>query len=113
MMLLTGANSATGLRSTPCRYIFMDEVDAFPADVDGEGDPVSLAEKRATTFARRKILLTSTPTVKDFSRIEAEYLRSDQRRFYVPCPKCGVKEWLKWAQLKWQNNDPNTAQYEC
>ena len=112
-MLLTGANSATGLRSTPCRYIFMDEVDAFPADVDGEGDPVSLAEKRATTFARRKILLTSTPTVKDFSRIEAEYLRSDQRRFYVPCPKCGEMQWLKWAQLKWADNDASTVRYEC
>jgi phage terminase large subunit GpA-like protein len=113
MMLLTGANSATGLRSTPCRYIFCDEVDAFPLDVDGEGDPVSLAEKRATTFARRKILLTSTPTVKDFSRIEAEYLRSDQRRFYVPCPCCDAMQWLKWAQLKWENNDPKTARYEC
>jgi len=113
MMLLTGANSATGLRSTPCRYIFMDEVDAFPADVDGEGDPVSLAEKRATTFARRKILLTSTPTVKDFSRIEAEYLRSDQRRFYVPCPKCSEMQWLKWAQLKWADNDASTVRYEC
>ena len=113
MMLLTGANSATGLRSTPCRYIFCDEVDAFPLDVDGEGDPVSLAEKRATTFARRKILLTSTPTVKDFSRIEAEYQRSDQRRFYVPCPCCNVMQWLKWAQLKWVNNEPATARYEC
>ena len=113
MMLLTGANSATGLRSTPCRYIFCDEVDAFPLDVDGEGDPVSLAEKRATTFARRKILLTSTPTVKDFSRIEAEYERSDQRRYFCPCPSCGAMQWLKWAQLKWENNDPNTAKYEC
>ena len=113
MMLLTGANSATGLRSTPCRYIFMDEVDAFPPDVDGEGDPVSLAEKRATTFARRKILLTSTPTVKDFSRIEAEYERSDQRRFYVPCPNCEAMQWLKWPQLKWEKNDPATAAYEC
>lgn len=113
MMLLTGSNSATGLRSTPCRYIFCDEIDAFPSDVDGEGDPVSLAEKRATTFARRKILLTSTPTVKDFSRIEAEYERSDQRRFYVPCPCCSVMQWLKWPQLKWDNNDPVTAAYEC
>jgi len=113
MMLLTGSNSATGLRSTPCRYIFCDEIDAFPSDVDGEGDPVSLAEKRATTFARRKILLTSTPTVKDFSRIEAEYERSDQRRFYVPCPCCNVMQWLKWAQLKWDNNEPSTAAYEC
>jgi len=113
MMLLTGSNSATGLRSTPCRYIFCDEIDAFPSDVDGEGDPVSLAEKRATTFARRKILLTSTPTVKDFSRIEAEFERSDQRRFYVPCPCCNVMQWLKWPQLKWENNEPSTAAYEC
>ena len=113
MMILTGSNSSTGLRSTPCRYIFCDEIDAFPTDVDGEGDPVSLAEKRATTFARRKILLTSTPTVKDFSRIESEYERSDQRRFYVPCPCCNAMQWLKWPQLKWQNNDPSTAQYEC
>jgi phage terminase large subunit GpA-like protein len=113
MMILTGANSATGLRSTPCRYIFCDEIDAFPSDVDGEGDPVSLAEKRATTFARRKILLTSTPTVKDFSRIEAEFERSDQRRFYVPCPCCNVMQWLKWPQLKWENNEASTAAYEC
>lgn len=113
LLLLTGANSATGLRSTPCRYIFMDEVDAFPLDVDGEGDPVSLAEKRATTFARRKILLTSTPTVKDFSRIEAEYQRSDQRRFYVPCPCCKAMQWLKWPQLKWERDEPSTAVYEC
>lgn len=113
MLLLTGSNSATGLRSTPCRYVFLDEVDAFPLDVDGEGDPVSLAEKRATTFARRKILLTSTPTIKDFSRIEAEYNRSDQRRFYVPCPSCGAMQWLKWAQLKWEKDEPGTAVYEC
>jgi len=113
IMLLTGANSATGLRSAPCRYLFCDEVDAFPADVDGEGDPVALAERRTTTFARRKILLTSTPTVKDFSRIEAEYERSDQRRFYVPCPSCGVMEWLKWGQLKWDDGRPETARYQC
>jgi phage terminase large subunit GpA-like protein len=113
IMLMAGANSATGLRSAPCRYLFCDEVDAFPADVDGEGDPVSLAERRTTTFARRKILLTSTPTVKDFSRIEAEYQRSDQRRFYVPCPACGVMEWLKWGQLKWADGQPETARYQC
>ena len=113
ILLLTGANSATGLRSAPCRYLFMDEIDAFPADVDGEGDPVSLAERRTTTFARRKILLTSTPTVKDFSRIEAEYLRSDRRRYFVPCPICGEFQWLQWKQLKWEKDKPSTARYEC
>ena len=113
IMLLTGANSATGLRSAPCRYLFADEVDAFPSDVDGEGDPVALAERRTTTFARRKILLTSTPTVKDFSRIEAEYLRSDQRRFYVPCPSCGGMQWLQWPRLKWDAKRPGDVRYQC
>ena len=113
MLLLTGTNSATGLRSTPCRYIFLDEIDAFPEDVDSEGSPIALAEKRATTFARRKILLTSTPTVKDFSPIESEFLKSDQRRYFVPCPACNEMQWLKWPQLKWENDDPTTAVYEC
>lgn len=113
MMILTGANSATGLRSAPCRHIFLDEVDAFPSDVDGEGDPVTLAERRSTTFSRRKIFMTSTPTVKDFSRIESEFLLSDQRRYFVPAPCCGTMQWLKWPQLKWDNNDPSTVLYEC
>ena len=113
IMLLTGANSSTGLRSAPCRYLFADEVDAYPSDVDGEGDPVALAERRTTTFARRKILLTSTPTVKDFSRIEAEYLRSDQRRFYVPCPSCGGMQWLQWSRLKWDAKRPGDVRYQC
>jgi phage terminase large subunit GpA-like protein len=27
----------------PARYVFLDEVDAYEGDVDGEGDPVALA----------------------------------------------------------------------
>jgi len=113
IMVLTGSNSATGLRSMPCRYLFADEVSSWPQDVDGEGDPLTLAERRTTTFARRKILMTSTPTVKGSCRIEAEYERSDQRRFYVPCPSCGGMQWLQWRNMKWENNDPTTVRYEC
>lgn len=113
IMVLTGANSATGLRSMPARFIFMDEVDAFPLDTDGEGDPVSLAERRTNTFARRKILLTSTPTVKGFSRIEREYERSDQRVYQLRCPDCGHWQHLRWQQMKWEKDQPETAEYEC
>jgi len=113
IMVLTGSNSATGLRSMPCRYLFADEVSSWPQDVDGEGDPLTLAERRTTTFARRKILMTSTPTVKGSCRIEAEYERSDQRRFYVPCPSCGGMQWLQWRNVKWENNDPTTVTYQC
>ena len=113
ILLLTGANSATGLRSAPCRWVLLDEVDAFPHDVDGEGDPCALAERRASTFSRRKIILTSTPTVKDMSRIETEYLASDQRRYFVPCPHCGHMQYLQWKNLQWRDSDPRTAAYVC
>ncbi|PJN94732.1 phage tail protein, partial [Amaricoccus sp. HAR-UPW-R2A-40] len=103
ILIMTGANSAVGLRSTPARYIFLDEVDAYPASADEEGDPVTLAEARSLTFAhRRKVLLVSTPTIRGLSRIEREYEASDQRRYFVPCPHCGHAQWLKFDRLRWQ-----------
>ncbi|MET4127981.1 phage terminase large subunit family protein [Roseovarius sp. MBR-6] len=114
ILIMTGANSAVGLRSTPARYIFLDEVDAYPASADEEGDPVTLAEARSLTFAhRRKVFLVSTPTIRGLSRIEREYEASDQRRFFVPCPHCGHAQWLRFERLRWQKGRPETAEYHC
>ena len=112
-LVITGANSAASLRSMPARYIGLDEISAYPGDVDGEGDPVALAEKRASTFTRRKILLTSTPTIKDTCRIEAEYEASDQRKYYVPCPVCGFQQVLMFEQLKFDSKKLDKVEYEC
>ena len=109
-----GANSAVGLRSTPARYIVCDEVDAFPADADGEGDPISLAIQRTVTFrGRRKVFLLSTPTIEGTSRIAAAFAEGDQRRYFVPCPHCGTLQFLKWAQVKWPGDDRAKAFYVC
>jgi len=54
ILMLTGANSAVGLLSMTARFLFLDEVDAYPGDVDGEGDPIALAEARARTFGWRR-----------------------------------------------------------
>lgn len=113
VLMMTGANSAAGLRSMPIKNLFCDEVDAWPADCDGEGDPLTLAERRTTTFARRKVFICSTPTIKDMSRIEREFETSDQRRYYVPCPHCGEYQYLQWANIRWSDNDPTTAHYVC
>lgn len=113
VLVLTGANSAAGLRSMPVRFLFLDEVDAYPGDVEGEGDPVALAEARTRTFPWRKILMVSTPTIKGASRIERAYEQSDQRRYLVPCPHCGAEQWLKFEQLKWPKGKPEEAAYEC
>ena len=114
ILIMTGANSAVGLRSIPARYILLDEVDAYPASADEEGDPVTLAEARSLTFAhRRKVLLISTPTVRGFSRIEREYEASDQRRYFVPCPHCGHAQVLVFERLRWEKGKPETAAYHC
>lgn len=114
VLVMTGANSAVGLRSMPARYLFMDEVDGYPGDVEGEGDPILLAERRSATFAkRRKILLVSTPTTKSTSRIQREFDQSDQRYFYVPCPDCGHTQHLRFAQLRWEEGNPDSAGYCC
>lgn len=113
-LVLTGANSAVGLRSMPARWVFLDEVDAYPGDVDGEGDPIGLAEARTISFGHRaKIFLASTPTIKGLSRIEREFELSDQQRYHVPCPHCGGLQWLKFEQLRWEWGRPETVCYVC
>lgn len=113
VLVMTGANSAVGLRSMPVRYLFLDEVDGYPLDVEGEGDAISLAEARTRTFARRKIFIVSTPTISGASAIEREYEASDQRRYFVPCPHCSHRQWLRFEQLRWDKGAPETAAYIC
>jgi phage terminase large subunit GpA-like protein len=122
-LAVAGANSAAGLRSMPVRDLFLDEIDGYPMDVDGEGDPIKLAEARQTTFARRKRLKTSTPTTKDYSRIESAYLASDRCRYHVPCPHCQTLQPLEWGAtaehgIKWDRDPdgkakPETVRYVC
>lgn len=113
VLVMTGANSAVGLRSMPVRYLFLDEVDGYPLDVEGEGDAISLAEARTRTFARRKIFIVSTPTISGASAIEREYEASDQRRYFVPCPHCSHRQWLRFEQLRWEKGQPDSAAYVC
>jgi len=119
VLIVTGANSAVGLRSMPARFLLMDEVDAYPASASSgaagtdEGDPVDLAIRRTETFAGRKIAMVSTPTIEGTSRIAAAYEESDRRMYHVPCPHCGAFQILRWAQVKWSDGKPAAAWYDC
>ena len=114
-LFLTGSNSATGIKSKPIRWLFCDEIDEYPGDVKGQGEPVYLAEKRLTgpQFQRRKILLVSTPTIKGRSRIEDTFEASDQHRYFVPCPHCEHMDWIRWANIRWDEGKPETAELFC
>ncbi|MCP4371627.1 MAG: phage terminase large subunit family protein [Deltaproteobacteria bacterium] len=115
-----GANSPASLASRPVRDILLDEIDRYPASAGSEGDPVGLAIKRSETFWNKLIYLASTPTVKWLSRIEAAFKESDQRFYYVPCPKCKHKQRLifteltvVWEKTKDKKHKPDTAKYKC
>ena len=110
---MVGSNSAASLASRSVRILCVDEVDRMEANVGSEGDPVLLASKRTQTFFNRKIYLCSTPTVKGLSRIETAFEESDQRYYYVPCPECNLKQTLKWSNVVWEENRPETAIYTC
>ena len=113
VLVLAGANSASGLRSMPARYLFADELDAWPENLDGEGSALDLAEARTRTFARRKIFIVSTPTLAGRSAIEREFLAGSMKYFHVPCVHCGTFQRLIWSQLKWTDDDPDTVRYVC
>jgi phage terminase large subunit GpA-like protein len=103
MLLLRGANSGPGLRNVPVRVLLMDEIDAYPDDVDGEGDPCVLAEKRTESFgARAKRFTCSSPKIRGKSRIDRRYNRGTRALYYVPCPHCHHEQWLKWQQVRWE-----------
>ncbi|MBI3473068.1 MAG: phage terminase large subunit family protein [Candidatus Solibacter usitatus] len=110
---IAGANSPAGLAMRPIRYVLLDEVDRYPPSAGTEGDPISLAVKRSTTWWNRKILLVSTPTVKGASRIESWWLRSNQSSYWVPCPECHGFQVLVWPNLIWPKDHPEEAKYRC
>lgn len=111
---IVGANSATGLASRPIKVLLADEVDRYPGSAGTEGDPLSLAQKRQTTFWDKKAVFVSTPVIKGKSRIETEYNQSTMEEWHVPCPECGSYQPLVWGNVVFDKQDLSKGvQYRC
>lgn len=104
-LTLCGTNSPASLASRPIRIILADEVDRYNASAGTEGDPVSLAEKRTTTFWNRKIILVSSPGLKGVSTMEKEFEESTQERYCHQCPDCGEHQQILRKHLLHIRND--------
>jgi phage terminase large subunit GpA-like protein len=126
-LLMRGANSAAAFRNVSARFLILDDLDGWPGEVGTEGDPVTLIRKRALTYPNMKELDISTPTIRDLSRIERGYLAGDQRRYFIPCPFCGHKDFLTWTgyrdfaakrdpghhRIEWPEDRPEAAAMTC
>lgn len=105
-LAIIGANSPADLSSKPVRYIFMDETDRFPASAGSEGDPQELAERRTETFRHnRKIVKTSTPTIKGASKIETDYMNGTQEEWHTECPHCHTYSYIRFADIHFEKED--------
>lgn len=89
MLTIVGSNSASGLASTPAKYVLGDERDRWAASAGTEGDPWALAEARTTTFYNAKMVDVSTPTEKETSPIAKSFDEGTRERWCHKCPHCG------------------------
>lgn len=108
---IIAAKSPRNLRRHNVRVLLIDEADAMEAGV--EGSPITLAERRTLSFANRKIILGSTPTLEATSNVLRAYARSDRRVYEVPCPDCGAFTEIQWSHIEWQPDQPHTAAFRC
>ena len=100
MLTIVGSNSASGLASTPAKYVLGDERDRWALSAGTEGDPWALAEARTTTFYNSKMVDVSTPTDKGTSPIEKSFNEGTRERWCHKCPHCGEYSNIVFEDIK-------------
>ena len=110
---MVSANAPRNLRALTARVLILDELDGWEIDARGEGDPLTLAEKRTFSFSDRKIIAGSTPVDEETSRVCRLYRQSDQRVWEVPCPHCESFAEITWKDITWPEGQPEKAAWAC
>ena len=108
-LYMNTAGSAANLAEVSAPFIYVDEIDRLDLNVDGEGDPVELAEARATQYANDcKFFYTSSPSTEGFSKIDELHAMGTQEEYHVPCPHCEHLHPLELVNFHYQR-DPDTG----
>lgn len=121
---LVSSRSPSSVKSSPVPVVAVEEPDDADANLRGQGDSIALLVERTKSFPRRKVIFGGTPTIDGLSRVANAYKRSDQRKFWVPCPHCGDSHVLAWENVTWLKDAevehevfgrsrPETAAYVC
>lgn len=117
---IRGGKAAKNYRRLSKDVAFYDELDGFDRDIENEGDPITLGDKRIEGATFPKSVRGSTPKIKNASMIETCFEAAEQRfRYHVPCPHCQHMQALRWGGpdapfgMKWVGEDADTAAYMC
>ena len=98
---MIGANSPSGMRQRSKKVVIQDEIDADERSAGVEGDPCTLADKRAESYADRVLVKASTPTIAGHSRSWKLLENSTFHEWHAKCPHCGGHHVLAMAGLQW------------
>lgn len=124
MLYCRGGAAAKNYRELSVDTVIYDELAAFEQDVEGEGNPTFLGDKRIEGSAFPKSIRGSTPKTNhgEFLRCQITAAADESEhllRFHLPCPHCGEEQYLKWGGkdcdfgIKWDSSCPQTAFYVC
>lgn len=115
-----GGTAAKNYREKSVDTVVYDELAAFPHDVEKEGSPTFLGDRRLEGSVFGKSIRGSTPKNKNECQIERAFIESGMKLcFEMPCPHCGVYQSLKWGGkdsefgFKWAGDDPASVAYLC
>ena len=99
------ANTEASMRSYSVAVMTADEIDTYPANVGGNGYPITQLTKRTNTFAvTRKLIFSSTPA-NDYSLILRLMKQSTFRKYFVPCPHCQEKFTFELEYFNYRTSD--------
>lgn len=108
-LAMVGAQSSANLASRAVKIAQVDELDRTSGD-NKEGSILDQIDKRTNTYiGDRKIIITSTPHLAEDSPTYEEFLKGDQRHYYVPCVHCGVANHWTMDQVRWEKDEKNNV----
>ena len=89
-LTISTSGAVGGTTGATSKVVIADEVDKYQSGAA----VLNALEQRTTAFRDGMLVVSSTPSVKGDSAIEAEFRRTDQREWQVPCPLCGAYQML-------------------
>lgn len=114
MLHVRGGRAAREYRRISIDTLYMDELDAFDTDIEGEGNPLMLAGKRVEGATFPKIIVGTTPSTTLLSIVGAREAAAERvYRYHIPCPHCGELHTLAWERMRYDVSDPDGVQHAC
>ncbi len=95
------ANNHKDIRDVSLKYGLFDDFESVKSKSKESGSTRKLLEQRFAAYEdSHKICYCSTPELDENSNIKEAYLLGDKRKYFIPCPCCGVMIDWHWTITK-------------